>query len=136
MIKRGELRLMKTRVKAYAKINLHLDVTGLRDDGYHNVETVMQSISLSDTVDIELIDGEKIVIECDKIGVPLGEKNIAYKAARLFFDESGVSGGANISLQKGIPFPAGLGGGSSDAAAVLVALNKHKCKSTHKNKSH
>lgn len=134
LIKRGELGLMKTRVKAYAKINLHLDVTGLRDDGYHNVETVMQSISLSDTVDIELIDGEKIVIECDKIGVPLGEKNIAYKAARLFFDEIGRMSGVRIKIKKNIPMAAGMAGGSADAAATLVGLNELFDKELDNNK--
>ncbi|MBO7302639.1 MAG: 4-(cytidine 5'-diphospho)-2-C-methyl-D-erythritol kinase, partial [Clostridia bacterium] len=84
---------MKTRIKAYAKINLHLDVTGIRDDGYHNIRSIMQSVSLCDIVDIEIIDGQKIVIECDTAGVPLDERNIAYKAAARFFERAGKTCG-------------------------------------------
>lgn len=115
---------MKTRVKAYAKINLHLDVTGIRNDGYHNVETVMQSLSLCDTVDVEITDADNIEIECDKAGVPLDEKNIAYKAAKLFFDETGITRGVKIKIKKNIPMAAGMAGGSADAAATLVGLNE------------
>ena len=115
---------MKTRVKAYAKINLHLDVTGIRNDGYHNVETVMQSLSLCDTVDVEITDADNIEIECDKAGVPLDEKNIAYKAAKLFLDETGITRGVKIKIKKNIPMAAGMAGGSADAAATLVGLNE------------
>ena len=115
---------MKIRTLAYAKINLFLDVTGIRDDGYHNVETVMQSISLCDIVDVELLDDHKIIIECDAEGVPLDEKNIANKAARLFFERVGSEKGAKISIKKNIPMAAGLAGGSADGAAVLIALNE------------
>lgn len=115
---------MKTRVKAYAKINLHLDVTEIRNDGYHNIQSVMQSVSLCDIVDIERIEGDEIIIECDTQGVPLDERNIAYKAARRFFDRAGISSGAIISIKKNIPMAAGLAGGSADGAAVLVGLNK------------
>ena len=114
---------MTVRVKAYAKINLHLDVTGKRSDGYHDVQTVMQSISLCDTVDVELSEFPEIKIECDKAEVPLGEKNIAHKAARAFLDKTGVQCGVRISIKKNIPMAAGLAGGSADAAAVLVGLN-------------
>ena len=115
---------MKTRVKAYAKINLHLDVTEIREDGYHNIEGIMQSISLCDIVDIEVIENEKIIIECDKAGVPLDEKNIAYKAARRFLDKAQRSCGVIIKIKKNIPMAAGLAGGSADGAAVLVGLNE------------
>ena len=115
---------MKTRVKAYAKINLHLDVTAIREDGYHNVETVMQSLSLCDIVDVEIVDGDAIVIECDKAGVPLDERNIAYKAARLFFEALGEFHGVRIVIKKNIPMAAGMAGGSADGAAVLVGLNE------------
>lgn len=115
---------MKTRVKAYAKINLHLDVTKIRDDGYHNIEGIMQSISLCDIVDVETTDVEKIIIECDKAGVPLDEKNIAYKAAKRFLDKAGKSCGVIIRIKKNIPMAAGLAGGSADGAAVLVGLNE------------
>ncbi len=109
------------RVRAYAKLNLSLYVGERRPDGYHNLDGVMQSVSLCDILDIEKAD--KISVTCS---VPelSGEKNLVYKAAKLFFEECGILGGTEIYLQKNIPFPSGLGGGSSDAAAVLVALNK------------
>ena len=122
---------MKTRVKAYAKINLHLDVTGIREDGYHNIQSIMHSVSLCDMVDIEIVENKvenkedkKIVIECDKAGVPLDEKNIAYKAARCFLDKAQKDVGVIIKIKKNIPMAAGLAGGSADGAAVLVGLNK------------
>lgn len=115
---------MNINIKAYAKINLHLDVTQIRDDGYHNIQSIMQSISLCDIVDIEITDDIKIIIECDVAGVPLDEKNIAYKAAKRFFDKADIKNGAIIKIQKNIPMAAGLAGGSADGAAVLVGLNK------------
>ena len=115
---------MKTRVKGFAKINLHLDVTGIRDDGYHNIQSVMQTVSLCDIVDIEITEGGNIVIECDRAGVPLDEKNIAYKAAKMFFEKADIRSGAKITIKKNIPMAAGLAGGSADAAAVLVGLNE------------
>ena len=115
---------MKTRVKAYAKINLHLDVTGIREDGYHDIRSIMQSVSLCDIVDIEIIEEKKIIIECDVDGVPLDEKNIAYKAAARFFEKVGKSCGVLIKIKKNIPMAAGLAGGSADGAAVLVGLNE------------
>ena len=115
---------MTVRIQAYAKINLHLDIVGLREDGFHNVVTVLHSLSLCDIVDIELSDGGDIVIECDKVGVPLDEKNIAHKAAKLFFDSLGRRSGVVIRIKKNIPMAAGLAGGSADGAAVLVGLNK------------
>lgn len=115
---------MNIQINAYAKINLHLDVTQIRDDGYHNIQSIMQSISLCDIVDIEITDDKSIIIECDVTGVPLDEKNIAYKAARRFFDKADIEKGAIIKIQKNIPMAAGLAGGSADGAAVLVGLNK------------
>lgn len=115
---------MTVRIQAYAKINLHLDVVGLREDGFHNVVTVLHSLSLCDIVDVELSDGGDIVIECDKVGVPLDEKNIAHKAAKLFFDSLGRRSGVVIRIKKNIPMAAGLAGGSADGAAVLIGLNK------------
>ena len=109
---------MKTRIKAYAKINLHLDVIGIRNDGYHDIRSIMQSISLCDMVDIEITDDPKIIIECDVSGVPIDEKNIAYKAAARFFERAGISCGAIIKIKKNIPMAAGLAGGSADGAAV------------------
>ena len=115
---------MTARIQAYAKINLHLDISGLREDGFHNVVTVLHSLSLCDVVDIELSEGEDILIECDKIGVPLDEKNIAHKAANLFFEKLGKRCGVSIKIKKNIPMAAGLAGGSADGAAVLIGLNK------------
>ena len=115
---------MKISIDAYAKINLHLDVTEIRTDGYHNIQSIMQTLSLCDTVDIEIIEDDKIIIECDVAGVPLDEKNIAYKAAKRFFENAGIKSGAIINIHKRIPMAAGLAGGSADAAAVLVGLYK------------
>ena len=115
---------MKTRVKGFAKINLHLDVTDIRNDGYHNIQSVMQTVSLCDIIDIEITQKNDIVIECDQMGVPLDERNIAYKAAKLFFDKANINSGVKITIKKNIPMAAGLAGGSADGAAVLVGLNE------------
>lgn len=108
--------------KAYAKINLTLDVINKRPDGYHELETVMRTISLYDTVSVEKAD--KIILTCSEPGVPLDEKNTCHKAAEVFFKDTGILGGAKIIIEKNIPSEAGLGGGSSDAAAVLRLLNE------------
>lgn len=113
----------KITVKAYAKINLSLDITGKRDDGYHLLRTVMQSISICDIITITKTAGEEITISCDNPAIPLGEKNIVYKTAKMFFAETGKSSGLDIAIEKHIPHQAGMGGGSADAAAMLVALN-------------
>ncbi len=107
---------------AYAKINLFLDIESKRDDGYHNIISVMQSVSLCDTVTVEYCESadKYIEITCDDPTIPLGEKNIAYKAANLFLD----SGKVKIHISKRIPAAAGLAGGSTDAAAVLTLLNE------------
>ena len=107
------------KIRANAKINLSLSVLGRRQDGYHELDTVMQSISLNDTVYIEKSD--KITVECGELG---GEDNIAFKAAAAFFKASGINAGAKIKIEKRIPSAAGMGGGSADAAAVLVGLDK------------
>lgn len=109
------------KIKANAKINLSLKITGKRDDGYHLIDTVMHSVSLFDELEINKADS--ITLKCDESDIPQ-EKNIAFKAAKLFFEKTGLEGGADILLKKNIPFPAGLGGGSADAAAVLLALNE------------
>ncbi len=107
---------------AYAKINLFLDIESKRVDGYHNIISVMQSVSLCDTVTVEYSESaeKSIEISCDDPSIPLGEKNIAYKAANLFLD----SGKVKIHIEKRIPAAAGLAGGSTDAAAVLTLLNQ------------
>lgn len=107
---------------APAKINLFLDVLNKRDDGYHNLSMIMQTIDLCDEIDIE--KAEKISLECNKDGIPLNEKNLVWKAADLFFGYTKINGGCKIYLKKIIPDGAGLGGGSSDAAQVLIALNE------------
>lgn len=114
---------------AMAKINLTLEIVGLRDDGYHLLRGVMQSVSLCDRVTVEARpagDGISLSLSGDFAGDGLscGEDNTAHKAARVFFAGSGISGGARIGLCKHIPQQAGLGGGSADAAAVLHALNE------------
>lgn len=109
------------KIKCNAKVNLCLAVTGKRADGYHIIDSVMQSISLYDTLTLEKADGIKVV--CSKSEFS-GEKNIAYKAAKAFFDYTGISGGIDIFINKGIPDAGGLGGGSSDAAGVILGLDK------------
>ena len=111
---------------AYAKINLTLDVLGLREDGFHDIKTVMQTISLRDEVEIDVGTGKPWVLKCDKEGIPCDERNLAWKAAKLFEEVTGRDlGGIEIRITKRIPSEAGLAGGSADAAAVLRALNDH-----------
>ena len=112
----------KALAKGHAKINLHLDITGIEKDGYHSVNTVMQSISLFDTVTVTLTDGE-FSAESDAAGVPTDEKNIAVRAAMLFMKEIKSDRGAFIKIDKRIPMEAGMAGGSADGAATLKALN-------------
>ena len=111
-------------LKAYAKINLHLDVVSKSDNGYHGVNTVMQSVSLSDNVRVSFCDGEGIFLSCNLPTLPCDERNLAYRAARLFLDKMGREQGVSIEIEKNIPMAAGLAGGSTDAAAVLYALNE------------
>lgn len=111
--------------KAFAKINLSLDIVGRRADGYHLLRSVMQTVSLYDDVTVTISDGEGIAIECSEPGVPLDEKNTCYKAAKQFLAAAGLgSFNITINIKKRIPSMAGLGGGSSDAAAVLRMMNK------------
>lgn len=112
-------------VSAPAKINLMLDVTSKRSDGYHTLLTIMQSISLDDTVYITTNDSGRITVECSTDGVPCGNENIAYRAAQAFYLYTKKQcTGLHIKIVKNIPLQAGLGGGSADGAAVLTALNK------------
>jgi 4-diphosphocytidyl-2-C-methyl-D-erythritol kinase len=108
-------------LSAYAKINLSLSITGKREDGYHTLESVMQEISLADTVSLERIPCG-ILLSCNKEGIPTNEKNLCWKAARAYLDAAKIQGGVKIDLIKRIPDGAGMGGGSSDAAAVLKAM--------------
>ncbi len=109
------------RLKANAKINLILSITGKREDGYHLIDTVMQSISLCDYITVK--PSESVSVKCKDSDLE-NKKNIAFKAAELFFKETGITGGAEIRIKKKIPLAAGLGGGSADAAAVLLALDR------------
>lgn len=117
---------MKLTVKANAKINLILDVTGIKKNGYHSLFTIMQSISLGDTVTVEKTQGDDITVSCTVPGVPTDSRNIVYKCAVKFFEYADITEnrGIHIHIDKVTPFCAGMGGGSADGAAVLVALNK------------
>lgn len=112
-------------VEAPAKINLFLDITGKRADGYHQLLSVMQSVDLSDTVTLSRISGRGIFISCDHARIPSDENNLAHVAASRFFEAYGLVNdfALAIDLKKRIPAQAGLGGGSADAAAVLAGLN-------------
>ncbi|MBR4973105.1 MAG: 4-(cytidine 5'-diphospho)-2-C-methyl-D-erythritol kinase [Clostridia bacterium] len=115
------LNMKSVNIKANAKINLILSVTGKRDDGYHTIDMIMQNVSLCDYVAIKPYK----CITVKTFNKEISEQdNIAYKAAALFFKETGISGGAKIKIKKKIPLAAGLGGGSADAAAVLLGLDK------------
>ena len=115
---------MKSEIKAYAKVNLFLDITGRLENGYHTLNTVMQQIDLYDEITAEVTDGDGICIKCDNPAVPCNEKNIAYKAARAFLAETGSKAHIYISISKHIPLEAGMGGSSTDGAAVLKLLNE------------
>jgi len=113
------------RTRAYAKLNLSLDISGLRDDGYHELIMVMQSASLYDKIHIAVSpQSDKVTASSNLRYVPNDERNLAVKAANLFFKTAGIRTGAHISMYKKIPVGSGMGGGSSDAAAVLRGLNQ------------
>lgn len=115
---------MEIKVLAPAKINLTLDVTGKRPDGYHNIESVMQAVDLYDEVTLTDNNIGEITISCNYEGVPCDESNICYKAAKRFFDYTKIDvKGVHIDINKKIPTQAGLAGGSSDGAAVIMGLN-------------
>ncbi len=107
-------------VKAYAKINLGIEVIRRRDDGFHELATVLQTVSLYD--EIAVAPGPALTLRCDRKGMS-GERNLVWRTADLLQKESGAQQGAVIDLMKAIPISAGLGGGSSDAAAALRSLN-------------
>lgn len=113
---------MSLTAKAFAKINLFLNITGKREDGYHELDSVFQSVSLFDEITLSL-NNECVSVVCDNDELS-GENNIVYKACSMFFKEVGYKGGANIEIKKNIPVAAGLAGGSADAAAILLLLNK------------
>lgn len=113
---------MELTIKNYAKINLVLDVLGKRDDGYHEVSMVMQSINLYDVVKLTIKD-KGINLSCNNPDVPLDESNLAYKAVLLYREKTGFPSGLEIHIDKEIPVAAGLAGGSGNGAAVLLGLN-------------
>lgn len=115
--------MKKLTVKAPAKINLYLDVVGRRDDGYHDIVSIMQTVSLCDEIELALIE-RGIQLDCGDSSLDNGESNLAYRAARLFLSHTAADVGVDMRLTKRIPVQAGLGGGSSDAAAVLRGLNR------------
>ncbi len=111
---------------AFAKINLTLDVLGKRPDGYHDLKSVMQTISIRDDIEIDVDTNKPWVLHCDKDNVPTDERNLAWKAAKIFYEQTKLeTTGLEIRITKRIPMEAGMGGGSADAGAVLRALNKH-----------
>ena len=111
---------------AFAKLNLTLDVLGKRPDGYHDLKSVMQTISIRDDIEIDVGTGKPWVLHCSQDGIPTDNTNLAWKAAEVFFNATKKDpDGLEIRITKRIPCGAGMGGGSADAAAVLRALNKH-----------
>ncbi len=116
-------RTHSIQLPAYAKLNLGLRILGKREDGYHELRTIFQQIDLHDTLRINLRRDERIGFISDSSTVPADDSNLVVRAAKLFLDSTGIAQGADITLEKRIPVGAGLGGGSSDAAAVLMGLN-------------
>ena len=112
---------MRLTLSAPAKINLTLGITGLREDGYHLLESIMQTLSLADTLNFEKIPSG-IILSCNKSHIPTDERNLCFKAAKRYLDATEIQGGIKIDLIKCIPDGAGMGGGSSDAAQVLKAM--------------
>lgn len=113
----------KLTLDCRAKINLSIDVTGKRANGYHDVEMIYQEIGLADKITLTLRQDNRIVIESDHPTMPVSENNLAYQAADAFFKRFGRGDGVTIFIEKNIPMGAGLGGGSADAAGVLKGLN-------------
>lgn len=110
-------------VKAYGKINISLDIVGKREDGYHLLKMIMQNVDLYDSMSFEKCS-KGINITCNKPYIPTDERNLVYKAAKLFMDTYDIKEGINIYLKKNIPVAAGMAGGSADAAAVFKALTE------------
>lgn len=112
------------QLDSFAKINLSLDVLEKREDGYHNIDTIMQLIDLKDEVVIKTIEENKCIIECSNPKVPVDHHNLVYKAWRKVMDSTGKEQGITVKIQKNIPMAAGLAGGSSNAASVMKGLNE------------
>lgn len=116
--------MKELKLKAMAKINLGLDVLRKREDGYHDLRMVMQTICLYDQISLRVKEHPGITVNTNLSYLPTNEDNLVYRAARLLMDECNVKAGLEIGLKKYIPVAAGLAGGSSDAAAVLVGVNR------------
>ena len=121
---RGRSMIKHLGLKAYGKVNLGLDVVRRREDGYHEVRMIMQTVGIYDRIDLMRREQPGIGIETNLYYLPDNENNLAYKAARLLMDEFDIKEGVNIRIKKFIPVAAGMAGGSSDAAAVLFGVNK------------
>ena len=115
--------MRKLTIECRGKINLAIDVVGKRENGYHDVEMILQEIGLSDRLTIGIRDDKQIVLTTDSTEIPVGEGNLAYRAAQAFFRRLGRQDGVEIHIEIRIPMGAGLGGGSADAAGVLKGLN-------------
>lgn len=115
--------MVEIDVKAYAKINLAIDLLGRRDDNYNEVKMIMQTIDIFDKVKVRIVD-EGIEVESDMELIPNDSRNIAYRAAQCMLDRYDIRDGVYVYIEKNIPMSAGLGGGSADAAAVIVGINK------------
>lgn len=112
--------------KAWAKLNLTLDILGKREDGYHDLKSVMQTISLYDVIEMDIGTGTPWKLSCTREDIPCDARNLAWKAAKLYCDTIGFEpDGITIRMEKHIPSGAGMGGGSADAAAVLRILNRY-----------
>ena len=118
--------MKKITLKANAKINLFLDITGKRNDGYHELESVMMSVDIADILTFEKTEKTGIEIICDRDDIPLDDKNIIWKAAKALLENRGIyeKAGLRVTVKKNIPSQAGMGGGSADGAAALIAVNK------------
>lgn len=112
------------QLDSFAKINLSLDVLEEREDGYHNIDTIMQLIDLKDVIEIECIDQNECIIECNNQNIPLDHTNLVHKAWEALKKHTGIQQGIKVHIQKNIPVAAGLAGGSSNAAAVIKGLNE------------
>ncbi len=110
------------RLSAYAKINLTLAVTGKREDGYHTLSSVMQRVSLHDSLQLQISDGDGVYLKTNLPYLPTDERNLCVKAARLYLETASLVYRVDMQMNKRIPVAAGLGGGSADAAAVLAGL--------------
>lgn len=114
----------RLELNAYAKVNLGLDVLRRREDGYHELRMIMQTVDLYDTLTLEKTEEAGISMTCSVEGLPCDERNLVYKSAKLMFEEYKLPGGIRMHLEKRIPMAAGMAGGSTDAAAVFNGMNE------------